>query len=894
MANGRRADRESTSAPQVVEDRLVPPGNARIISRPRLLAMAEAGAAGALTLVAGPAGSGKTVLLGDWVSTPERRRRTAWLTLDRADNDRRRFWIDLTASVARVAGRDRERLGLLRAPPRGSADGFVSSFINAANGLRRPLVVVLDDAHELTSPEVLADLDALIEHASAGMHFVISTRVDLPLRLQRLRVARALSEIRMDDLAFTLPETRALLQADGLALDERDAATLWEKTQGWPVAVRIAALSLHGREDPSRFVEQFSGDHRTVVDYLLDEVIEGLPDETVDFLLRTAALRRMSASLADAVSGVEDGGRRLDDLVRRNLLVAPADEAGHSFRYHPLFAEALLVLQRRRLSAELPEIHRRAARWYAANGDPLESMRHAVAAEDWRFAADLLVEHWLRLTMAGDGSALRELADRLPPSLVRSDPEVMLMVAGLALDEGDDHEADRLIDCAASRAGRLPKARRERYEIASAITRLYRGRLVGDPDEALSATRAVLADQWDRAMAGDLRAMTRTSLGIAEFWVGNITDAAADVQVGAVYATEGHNDYALVFAQGWAALIDVVAGRLVEARRKARAALALAAQRGWQEIAQAAPAHVALAAVALHWNDLGEAHRAAGAARAAMGPTGDRSLRVWVALVQARATSAQGEADTALGLLRAATAGRKERPLPLVLGDLADGLEARMHLLLGEHEIASRMADALGHGRGAFALTSAAYVRLGLGEPEAAVDLANVVIAASESPPPSLIEAWTTTAIGHDMLGQPDEALDALERALDIAEPRGYRRSILDGGLRAGLLLRRLIRRGTAHRALAGELVSALDGSAPPSTTMQSTLAEALSDRELVVLRYMPTPLPYAEVAAELFVSINTVKTHVRHVYRKLDVESRREAVDRARELRLLSPSATG
>src|SRR6476646_1509897 len=183
MANGSRAGGQGAGASQVVEDRLVPPGSARIVSRPRLLAMVDEGTAGPLTLVAGPAGSGKTVLLGDWVSAPAQRPRTAWLTLNRADNDRRRFWTDLTAAVARVAGRDRERLGLLRAPPRGPGEGFVASFINAASSLRRPLVVVLDDAQELSSPEVLADLDALIEHASAGMHFVVSTRVDPPLRL---------------------------------------------------------------------------------------------------------------------------------------------------------------------------------------------------------------------------------------------------------------------------------------------------------------------------------------------------------------------------------------------------------------------------------------------------------------------------------------------------------------------------------------------------------------------------------------------------------------------------------------------------------------------------------------------------------------------------------------
>jgi LuxR family maltose regulon positive regulatory protein len=741
---------------------------------------------------------------------------------------------------------------------------------------------------------VLADLDAVIEHASSGLHFVILTRADPSLRLQRLRVAGALSEIRMADLAFTLPEARALLESEGLVLDDRDVGTLWEKTQGWPVGMRIAALSLQGRENPSAFVEEFAGDHRAIVDYLLDEVIDGLPEDTVDFLLHTAGLRRMSAALAGAVSGVGvgDGGRMFDDLVRRNLLVTPVDVAGQCFRYHPLFAEALLLLQRHRLGSEVAEIHRQAAHWYAANNDPLESLSCAVEAEDWKFAASMLAEHWLRLVVVGHGPVLRELAGRLPQALVQSDPELMLAVAGLALDEGDDREAARLTMRAASRADRLPKARRERYELASAMTRLYRSRLCGDPDEAISATRTVLADHWDDAVAVDLRAVTRTSLGVAELWAGDPAAAATAVREGLVYAAEGGNDYARLHGQSWSALIDVVAGRLIEGQRKAQTALALAAQRGWQEDPQAAPAHLALATVALCWNELGEAARLCVDAHTAIGHSGDRSLRAWVALIQARVAMGQGEADTAIGLLRAGTAERAERPLPSILGDAADGLEARLHLMLGEKEIAGSMLADLEQG-GPFALTAAAWVRLGLDDAERAVELAGIVTADADAPPSPQIESWTACAIGLDMLGRSDDCLDALERGLEIAEPRGFRIPLLEGGLRVGFVLRRLIRRGTAHRALVGELLAALDGTGRTVSGKPAVLVEPLSDRELVVLRYMPTPLPYAEVAAELFVSINTVKTHVRHVYRKLDVESRREAVARARELRLLSPSST-
>lgn len=397
-------------------------------------------------------------------------------------------------------------------------------------------------------------------------------------------------------------------------------------------------------------------------------------------------------------------------------------------------------------------------------------------------------------------------------------------------------------------------------------------------------------------MTGGLRALARVSLGIAELWLSDLDAAVSDLEAGHALADQAGNESVLTSAKGWLALSHVLQGRLVEAHRDATAALEAAAEHGWAADSQAAPAHVALATVALFWNDLDTAECSTIDAITAIGRTGERNLRAWIAVVNARLLALRGEPETGLAQLLRFTASRDaNQELPPRLRAAVRGSEARARLLLGEHDTAARLASALeseGHPAG---LVAAASVRLGMHEPARAIDVTDQVLRTTLCDPTALVEAWAIRAIAFDTLHDEDKAVAAMERALDLAEPRGYRRPLLDGGLRTGLLLRRVVRRGTAHRALVEELLASLDGTASVHTRESAPLSigEPLSERELVVLRYMPTSMPYAEVASELFVSVNTVKTHVRHVYRKLDVDSRRDAVARAVELRLLSPSGS-
>lgn len=894
----------ANAGPPVVTARLRPSPEGSTVTRPRLLDALDAGVRHPLTLVAAPAGSGKTVLLSQWArGRPDGT--VAWLTLDASDNDRRQFWVDVTSAIARVTGRA-AGIGALAPPPEGSMRAFLTAFLNAATARgedpsAEPLTLVLDDAQEVRSTEVLADVDAVLASCGTGLRVVWVTRVDPPLRLQRLRVADRLGEIRLADLSFTLGEARLLLGETIETLGPADVERLWTTTAGWAVGLRVVALGLRGQRDTGNFVAAFTGGHGQILDYLLDEIVADLPERTIDFLLRTAGVRDVCVPLADALTGARDSAAVLDDLRHRDLLIAPIPGSRERFRYHPLLAEALRVLQRQRIESEIPELHRRAARWYADDGQVVEAIRHASDAGDWSFASALIAEHWMALAIAGNGHSVRAMTTRLPPSTVHDDAEIALAVAGLALADGDEEEGDYFLEVATSGKAALPADRQPRYEVHAAVAQLYLGRVGDDPRHAVNAARRVLDDHWDRDMATALRALARLSVGVAELWMDDLPEAERHIEDGKAFAEDADNTYLTVQALGWSAVVDVMEGRLVEAHRDADASLALAARAGGERDAQAAPALAALAAVLWNWNDLVGSRAMVLRARSAIGLSGRRALRAWISVVEARLHGARGEPETGLRLLRAATADHDGYRLPEPLSMLAHGVEAQLRLRLGEHDRATTLADALTRSGGAGALAAAATVRLGLRDPAEALRITDRLLAAPTIAPPAEIDGWVNRAIAYDMLSSADDAEHALARALDLAEPRGYRRPLLEGGSRIGLVLRRLVRHGTTHRALVGELLESLDGAGvgvgtgtpSRSSAPVPSLAEPLSERELAVLRYMPTTLPYPEVASELFVSVNTIKTHVRHVYRKLDVDNRRDAVARGRELRLLGPTAT-
>ena len=818
------------------------------------------------------------------MESADNRATIAHVQLAREHAERRTFWLDVLAAVARA----RPELSGLAVPMRGSRP--LAAIRTALDELPEPLRLVLDDLHAVGASEVLADLEWLIEHVPTRLRLVVATRSDPPIRLQRLRLAGQLKEIRADDLAFTPSEATEFFAPISLSPD--DVERLWKRSEGWAAALRLAELSLQDHPDPSAFIAGFAGDDRAVSDYLMSEVVSGYEEDTLLFMLRTSILDRLNGELVGALAGSSAGEHSLRELARAEGFVEALDSSGTWFRYHPLFAEVLRAELRRRLSDELPALHGAASMWFARHGEPLAAVRHAVAASDWQLAADVVGDQWLVCLVQGSGAVLRELAEEIPSEVVDADAELALAIAGLLLEAGEIEPADELLVRAYELAEKLPAERRRRFTVTSTATALYRARLTGDVAAAVSAARLALGEQWDRSVAVEVRALTLANLGIAEFWANGLEDAMEHLQAAAGLALEFGNDFVLFLAESYLAAVDARQGRLSDARSRAHTAIQLAERRGWAELPDTAIAYAALATVHLWWNELDEAEQAGELAREALGRSPDPLLPPVVAQIRARIRALRGDAVTALELLRG---GESDRELSPWLHVTAGMLEADLWLGLGEPDRARKSLEAIGSAPVPDPAVGLARLELALGEPVAALRAIAAFTADEREPllPVSRTEAWIIGAIAHDAIHDEPGALRAIERALDLAEPRGYSYPIIRHGAPVRSLLRRRIASGTAHRAFAGELLSSLEQERSPRRSGGDPLLDPLSDRELTVLRFLPTMMSNAEIASELFVSVNTVKTHLKHIYRKLDVSERRDAVRRGRELHLLSPGLT-
>ena len=701
----------------------------------------------------------------------------------------------------------------LEPPARGTDDGFLPALVARIETLEQPVVLVLDDFHEITDPGVMRDLDTLLEHAPRRLRLVIGTRSDPPLRLQRLRIAGRLGEIRNADLAFTVAETAELLSALDLRLGHADVRVLRDRTDGWVAGLRLAALSLRDHPDASGFVRSFAGNDRAVGDYLMAEVVSQQSPDALDFLLRTSIVDRVSGPLADALTQSEGGRRRLEELLQNGALVAPLDDHGHWFGYHPLFRELMRLELARRMPGELAGLHTRAGRWYDGREETLLALRHAVRGEDWDLAADVLGRRWLGLVARGEGTALLEVVDQIPPAVVARDAELALALAGILLDAGEDARADAFLTLARGLAKGLPPDRAHRFAVSATATDLYRARSRGHLRNALTGARDVLDDPWDRAVSADVRAFTLAQLGIAEFWAGSADAAADHLAAAAGQAAACGNDHVLLVAHAYGAAADVRSGHLSSGFKRGRQALELAERRGWAGTPQTAMAHMALSVVHLWWHELDSAEEQVQRAEQALEGTGERLLPAAVALMRARLALMRGDPLQALEGLRGAFA-RAPQPLPDFLTVSGALVEAELRLALGEPERAwSVIAELEPEGDAPDLAVGIAALELASGHPEAAVESVTAFLEGARPSvlPFTTIEARVVEAVARDCLNDQDGALAALERALDLAEPRGYADAIIHFGAPLKSLLRRRIEQGTSHRAFAGQLLAALD-----------------------------------------------------------------------------------
>src|SRR5271169_2574959 len=405
----------------------------RLIAREDLVACLDRAAARKVTIISAPAGSGKTSLLRAWADRPDRAHRPAIVQVRRDQQDAQDFWLALLDAVRHASGATSGA-----EPPAATLDfngrAMVDRVLAELADHRDRLILVIDDLHELNSPDALAQLTRLVTNLPPNVHAVLTTRRDLRLGLHQLRLAGELAEIRAADLRFTERETRELLDASGITLSEAGAALLHQRTEGWAAGLRLAAISLAGHPDPERFVAEFSGSDRTVAEYLLAEMLERQPPDVQDLLLRSCLLDRVNGELADLLTGRPGSERTLLQLEDANAFVVSLDPERTWFRYHHLFADLLRLELRRTLPEEVPALHRRAAGWFTLQGQVVNAIRHTQAAGDWPEAARLLADHSFSLTLDGQTQTMQALVRAFPPG--QDHPELALVRAMGDLAQG--------------------------------------------------------------------------------------------------------------------------------------------------------------------------------------------------------------------------------------------------------------------------------------------------------------------------------------------------------------------------------------------------------------------------------------------------------------------------
>jgi LuxR family transcriptional regulator, maltose regulon positive regulatory protein len=848
-----------------------------------------------VTLISAPAGSGKTSLLRAWADGPGQRYRLAVVQVRRDQQDSQQFWLAVLGAIRAASGTPGEGEQLAATPDFNEA-AIGERVLTELGEHRDRTFLVIDDLHELTSPEALTQLTRLLEKLPQHVHAILATRRDLPLRLHKLRLAGELAEIRAADLRFTQRETRQFLATSGIALSEAGVAKLHQRTEGWAAGLRLAAISLASSPDPERFVAEFSGSSRTVAEYLLAEMLECQPAEIQQLLLRTSLLDRVNGELADLLTGHPGSEGILLALEDESAFVVSLDPARTWFRYHHLFAELLRLELRRRLPEELPVLHRLAAGWLSEHGEIIDAVRHTQAAGDWSDAARLLADHSFSLTLDGQAQTIQTLLRAFPPGAVTEGPDIPLARATSELARGRLDEAAAHLTVAESSIAATPPDRQHRLEVATAALKLSlarkRGHLAGVVEQVRFLASPVTGQSdEDIALDSDLRAVALMNLGIVEAWSLANQESEQHLQQGADLARRIGRPYLEV-----ACLAELAFASKIEpfatTRQRCREAIALAEQHGWGAEPVIAPALVNLAGTLIWTGEFDEGARWLGRATRALETDSGPLIRVVLHMGTGQLLSGRRRQREALAEYSAAENLQAQLEGSHALATQLTGFRLATQARLGQlSEARASLAALDGDLAGSAEIGNArAAICLAEGNPAAALAAVQDVLdgIAPAIGYVTVVEANLLAALAHRELGDQRAAATAAECALALAEAD---RLVLPFAMTGSLeLLEAMPRHETAHAALLADILDVMRGTSI-SAGNESSLAEIepLSPSELRVLRYLPTNLSRPEIASELSVSVNTVNTHIRSIYAKLQAQDRSSAVQRARQMRLLS-----
>ncbi len=876
-----------------------------LLERESLLKTLDRAVTKRITVISAPPGSGKTSLLRAWADRSPEVRGVAFVSVDRDQQDAHGFWSAVLDAIRGLASSTDAQPRPAR--PTLDDDRVVDAVLSEFDRQRRPVVLIIDDLHELKSPDALLELEQLLASVPSSARVVLSSRRDPPIRLHRLRLADEVAEIRAADLRFTESETRELLAASGITLSDGGAAALYQRTEGWAAGLRLAVISLSHHPDRERFVADFSGTDRAIGEYLIAEMLERQPSEVQHTLLRTSIVERMNGELADLLAGRLGSEQMLLELEDANAFVVSLDPERMWFRYHHLLADFLRLELRRRFAGEVPDLHRRAARWLAGRGEVVEAVRHTLAAGDWPDAARLVADHSFSWVLDGQAGTIDAVLQAFPDGASADHPDLALAHAASELNHGRLRRAVAQIELAESHVQSAPPARRRRLGVAIASLRLALARRSGQFNEVIDQANLLDASITDEsndqvAMGSELRAVALLNLGIVETWSGRLVDAERHLSEGAALARTLGRPYLEVACrahQGFPSKTVSVA----TARERGRQAVALAERYGLEDRPIVTPALGAVSGMAVWMGEFEEGERWLGRAWEVADPDVDPAAAVLLHVTTGMLHAGRGQHQAAVEEFEAAERAQSRLTgvhalAPRITGWLA-ATRARLGMLdearatLSAFSAEVERIGSIYDGQMGAIYNARAVICLTEGDPPGALDALRGVLDATPPAAPAftLVESHLLAGIAHLQLGHRSAAAAAAEAALAVAEPD---RLIFPFAMAdAAQLLDALPRHETAHGALLADIVDQLRGGPPSILDRERPLElEELSPSELRVLRYLPTNLTRPEIARELYVSINTVNTHIRNIYSKLGARDRSSAVQQARELRLLSTGA--
>jgi LuxR family maltose regulon positive regulatory protein len=889
----------------------IPRPRSNLVSRPRLIEHVNAGLDKKLTLIAAPAGFGKTTLLSEWI--PRCPRKVTWLSLDESDNDATRFWVYFIASLqALCSDLGDSALALLQSLQLPAITSILTALINDIAGFSDEFAFVLDDYHLIDSQPIHKALTFLIEHQPANMHLVITTRVDPPLPLARLRARDKLTELRANDLRFTTEEVVAFLnQVMGLNLTAEEVTALEQRTEGWIAGLQIAALSMQNRDDISGFIRAFSGSHRHILGYLADEVLNQRPKGTLNFLLRTSILERLCGPLCDAVTGGSNGQAILENLEHVNLFITPLDNEGRWYRYHHLFAEVLRA-RLRQSQAEMPaDLHLRASEWYEAQNLFIEAVQHALSSGAVDRAAWLIEQHRWALLGRGEANTLHRWLDELPVELLCNRPGLSLAYAWiLSLLEQPEGIETRLLDAEQALASQTAQESTESENVIRGEIAILRAEIAlgkSDIPGAIASCRLALELLPDESVS--MRGVATYFLGHGERRSGNMVEAEQAYIESSGLGLQTDNLLLALHALANLSTVQIAMGRLREATQTSQRILEITTERQRQTWPVAGLAYQGLGKVHYEWNELDSAahYLRQGIEYGQRG--GLVGLEINSRTTLAFTLQAQNDASGADAMLREIAAINSQSHHPVYIAQ-AEALEARMRLRQKRTDQAIGWAEACSLSpddtewfyRREVEYLTLARVLFTQNKQEGIDGMLGRLMQTAEVDKRTgdLIEILIQQALFLYTANKKAQAFQSVERALLLAEPEGYIRTFVDEGDPVRLLLldyQSILKKkigdevgGESLRLLTytDKLLAEFSQETLGEKSKPETILEFLSEREMEILRLIATGRSNQEIADILVIALSTVKSHINSLYAKLGANRRTQAIALARDLGLL------